>query len=95
MANGNGNVHPAERLGSWAALIGLGLYVLYVGQWVGAADEKLASAKETADTQEDIKERLTRLEEQVESNDEKSAVRDQQILKAIEKLEKKLEEDDG
>lgn len=95
MTHGNGVMHPMERIGSWATLVGMGLYVMYIGQWVGAADEKFDNAQKTEETQEQIKERLTRLEEQVESNDEKSAVRDEQILKAIERLEKAIEEDDG
>lgn len=95
MANGNGHMHPLERVGTWATLVGMGLYVLYIGQWVGAAEEKFDSAQKTEETQEGIKERLTRLEEQVESNDEKSAARDERILDAIRRLERQLEEDDG
>jgi len=85
----------ANRLGVWVAMAALFVYVLNIGQWVGAADNKLEKAEEVEKTQQSIKERLTRLEETVQANDDKSAVRDQEILKAIERLERKLEEDDG
>jgi len=95
MGKGEDNVALANRLGTWAVLAGLFMYVLNIGHWVGAADTKLEKAAEVEKTQQQIKERLTRLEETVQANDDKSAVRDQEILKAIERLERKLEEDDG
>lgn len=96
-ANGNGNVALANRIGTWASLVALGMYVMYIGQWVGAADEKFKDHDTVEETQQQIKERLTRLEERVVNEADKSQSRDEQILNAIKRLEEKIEEkdDDG
>ena len=93
MANGNGQMNALERAGSWATLVGMGLYVLYIGQWVGAADEKFKDAETVEQTQQQVKERLTRLEEQVEDLAENSEERDELILDAIKRLEAKIDDE--
>lgn len=81
----------AHRIGVWAGMIGLMVYVMNIGTWVGAADEKFKDAESVEQTQQQIKERLARLEEQVEDNDERSADRDKLILEAISRLEDKID----
>jgi hypothetical protein len=44
----------ANRVAVWAAIIPMGLYVLNMGQWVGAADEKLKDAQTVEITQRAI-----------------------------------------
>ena len=46
MPDTNGNQKPADiahRVGIWVAVAGLWLYMLNIGSWVGAADEKNAA----------------------------------------------------
>lgn len=72
----------ANRVGLWAAVIGIGMYVMNIGQWVGAADEKFNDA-ETVETtqraillqqatiateQKNMKETLDDIEEQAEKD---------------------------
>ena len=57
MPDTNGNQKPtdiAHRLGIWAAVAGLALYVFNLGQWVGAADEKFADAQTVEEKQETL-----------------------------------------
>jgi hypothetical protein len=42
----------ANRLGLWAAVAAIGLYVMNIGAWVGAADEKFNDA-ETVETKQE------------------------------------------
>lgn len=65
MANGDGNGSwgaIANRLGTWAVLIGLAIYVYDIGTWVGAADERFSDARTVEATQKQISEKVTRLE---------------------------------
>ena len=84
----------ANRLGTWAAIAGLAIYLLNIGQWVGAADEKFKDAESVEETQEQIKERLTRVEDNLEHLEEQSEKEHEAILDAIKRLEKKIDEDD-
>ncbi len=52
MSNGTQTkVDIAHRLGIWISVIVLGGYVLNMGQWVGAADEKFDDAATVETTQ--------------------------------------------
>lgn len=44
----------AHRIGIWVAMAALGVYVLNIGQWVGAADEKFKDAQTVEQKQETI-----------------------------------------
>ena len=83
----------ANRIATWAGIALLGVYVLNMGQWVGAAEEKLEAAEKVQQQVNDIQDRVTRVEEKLNAEAKLSAQRSQAILKAIEKLEKKVEED--
>jgi len=53
MANGSqtkGDI--VHRIGIWGGMIGMFIYVLNIGQWVGAADEKFKDA-ETVEEKQD------------------------------------------
>ncbi len=55
MANGNGKASTLDilhRVGIWGGMITLFIYVLNIGQWVGAADEKFKDA-ETVEEKQD------------------------------------------
>lgn len=53
MSNGSQTkVDIAHRLGIWISVIVLGGYVLNLGQWVGAADEKFSDAETVEATQQ-------------------------------------------
>jgi Flp pilus assembly protein protease CpaA len=41
-------------VGIWVAVLGIGIYVLNMGMWVGAADEKLADAATVEETQKQV-----------------------------------------
>ena len=43
-----------HRVGIWVGMIGLALYVLNIGQWVGAADEKFKGAASVEQKQEQL-----------------------------------------
>ena len=63
MANGNmtlnGNGAVINRVMQWLALAGLLVYVLNIGSWVGAADEKFKDAATVEQKQEQIKTDVT------------------------------------
>ena len=81
-----------NRLALWAAVIPMFLYILYLGQWVGATEEKIADHDNVERTQIEIKERLVRVEEGLEDL-EKASDRDRElILDAIRRLEEKMED---
>lgn len=82
----------ANRVATWAAIIPMGLYVMNMGQWVGAADEKFENAEQVEEQVDDIKERITKLEAEVANLDKNSETRAAALLKAIEKLEAKLDD---
>lgn len=56
MSNGtNGDKAAlANRVTTWVAIVGMGMYVMNMGQWVGAADEKLEDAATVEVTQKAI-----------------------------------------
>lgn len=47
-------VDIAHRIGIWMGMIGLALYVLNIGQWVGAADEKFKDAQTVEEKQDQL-----------------------------------------
>ncbi len=52
MANGKPSVLDiVHRVGIWGFAISMGIYMLNVGQWVGAADEKFKDAETVETTQ--------------------------------------------
>lgn len=87
-------VSIVNRIGTWAVLAGLGVYMLNIGSWVGAADEKFEQAQKVEEQVDDIKERITTLEAEVKNLDENSKTRAEAIVRAIEKLEEKIEDGD-
>ncbi len=88
--------HVINRAASWIAIVGLGLYILNIGQWVGAAEEKFENAQKVEDQVDDLKDRLTRVEEKLDSSEKRNNERTDMILDAIKDLEKKVaEENDG
>jgi len=55
MANGNGKSSPLDiihRVGIWGGMITLFIYMLNIGQWVGAADEKFKDAQTVEEKQD-------------------------------------------
>ena len=56
MSNGHPNTWGdiAHRLGIWGSVIAIGIYVFTMGQWVGAADEKLEGAEAVEATQKEL-----------------------------------------
>lgn len=72
----------ANRVGLWVAVVGMGVYVMNIGAWVGAADEKFADAQTVeekqdamllqqntmATKQEVIEEQLDKMEEQMDED---------------------------
>ena len=54
MANANGKpstLDVVHRVGIWGFAIGIAVYMLDIGQWVGAADEKFKDAETVETTQ--------------------------------------------
>lgn len=43
-----------HRVGIWVGMIGLAIYVMNIGQWVGAADEKFKDAQTVEDKQDQL-----------------------------------------
>lgn len=43
-----------HRIGSWVAICAIGAYVLNIGAWVGAADEKFNDAETVETKQEEM-----------------------------------------
>ncbi len=55
MANGNGKASILDivhRVGIWGFAISIGIYMLNIGQWVGAADEKFKDAQTVEEKQD-------------------------------------------
>jgi len=44
----------AHRIGIWTGMIVLAVYVLNIGQWVGAADEKFSDAQTVEEKQDQL-----------------------------------------
>jgi len=81
-----------NRIAVWVAIIPLGLYVLNMGQWVGAAEEKFEDAEAVEEQVDDLKDRLIALERDVKNHDESVALRALALLTAIEQLEAKIDD---
>ena len=53
MANGKPSVLDiVHRVGIWGFAISIGIYMLNIGQWVGAADEKFKDAQTVEEKQD-------------------------------------------
>lgn len=83
----------AHRVGIWVSVIGMGLYVFNMGQWVGAADEKFEDAATVETTQRTLLLQVNTIATKQEAQDKaiaenKKAIEDskKEILKAIEDL---------
>lgn len=53
----NGDQKPVDivhRVGIWMAVFGLGAYMLNIGAWVGAADEKFEDAQTVEEKQDEL-----------------------------------------
>lgn len=44
----------ANRVGLWVAVLGLVVYVMSIGSWVGAADEKFKDAQTVEEKQDEL-----------------------------------------
>lgn len=78
----NNRMDIAHRVGVWAGMAGLFIYVMNIGQWVGAADEKFKDAETVEQKQETI------LEQQVTIKTKQEA-----IVKQLDEIEKQMKED--
>lgn len=88
-------VSVANRLTTWAAIVGMGLYVMNMGQWVGAADEKLEGAAKVEATQQAmLLQQATMVAEQAHQKDALEDIKEQaekdkeEILNAIKEAHK-------
>lgn len=90
MEMNGGMVH---RISSWLSILALMAYALYIGQWVGQADEKFEDHDKVEEHQKEIKEKLIELEAEQKHASEKAEIRDQAILDAIKRLEEKIDEE--
>lgn len=54
MSHAQSPMDIAHRIGIWVAMVGLAVYVLNIGQWVGAADEKFKSAQTVEEKQDKL-----------------------------------------
>lgn len=99
MSNGNGfngrGLEIAHRLGIWVTVVGLALYVLNMGIWVGAADEKFKSAATVEERQEELKDHLNEIQRSVDLNSAEIYRFKIDIVKAIDRLQKEIEELDN
>lgn len=80
----------ANRLGIWATLAGLFVYAVHVGSWIGHAEEQLSDAENVEQVQQEVKERLTRVEEDIEHLDKSTQREHEMILRALEELKEKI-----
>lgn len=79
-----------HRIGIWTAVLGIAAYVFSMGQWVGAADEKLADAATVEVTQRALLLQVTAVATRQEAivdaiADNKTAIKDskREVLDAI------------
>jgi hypothetical protein len=91
----NGNASMANRVSLWVAIVALGIYVMNMGQWVGAADEKLKDAEAVEEQVDDIKDRLTALETTVDTAVDTMKENKKDILDAIKELKDEVKDNDG
>ncbi len=57
MPDTNGNQKPVDivhRVGIWGAVVVLGVYLMNIGAWVGAADEKFKDAQTVEEKQDQL-----------------------------------------
>ena len=80
----------AHRLGIWTGLLALAVYVINIGAWVGAADEKFVDAETVEQKQEEMIVRQTviatkqdSIEKAVEENKKAIETSRKEILDAI------------
>ena len=85
----------AHRLGIWSGMIALAIYVMNIGVWVGAADEKFVDAQSVEEKQDklilDVNTIQTTQNAQTKAiEDNKQAIETsrKEILDAIKELEK-------
>ena len=86
----NGNTWSiVNRVGLWVSFAALAAYVFYIGQWVGAADEKFNDAQTVEERQEAIKETIVTLSvNQANAADDVEEIKESQ--KEIEKGQQEL-----
>jgi uncharacterized membrane protein (DUF106 family) len=72
----------AHRIGIWGFAVAMGLYLLNIGQWVGAADEKLRDAETVEEKQQTIIETQTTIKTKQEA-----------IVKQLDEIEEQMKED--
>lgn len=82
-----------HRVATWAVIVPLVIYVLNMGMWVGAADEKFEDAKQVEEKVDALKVQVTRVEAEFKRHDDESLRRADAILKAIERIERDLQEE--
>ena len=93
MSNGHGNgVAMANRITTWVAIAAMGVYVLNMGQWVGAADEKLADAEAVEVQVDAVKDRLTKVEVNLDNLEKTVEKGDEAILKALAELKQDVKD---
>ena len=85
----------ANRVGLWVGLIAIGVYVLNIGAWVGAADEKFVDAETVEEKQEEmivqqtvIATKQIAIEKAIEQNAVAIEASNQEILAAIKEAHK-------
>jgi hypothetical protein len=81
-----------HRIGIWLAMVGVVVYVLNIGAWVGAADEKFVNGDTVKTKQEEmivtqtiIATKQDSIEKAVEANKKAIEASRKEILAAIEK----------
>lgn len=89
------HVDLAHRIGVWAGMVGLFIYVMNIGQWVGAADEKFKDAETVEQKQEQILETQTTMKtkqeaivDKLDEIEEQMKEDKKEILEAIRELER-------
>lgn len=85
----------ANRVGLWGGMIALAVYVLNIGAWVGAADEKFSDAETVEEKQDEMivqqavmSTRQEAIEKAVEENQQAIEDSKEEILAAIKEAHK-------